>query len=973
MCGLIDEEVEKGVSLKRIVVGGFSQGCAVSLVTGLASKYRERIAGVVGLSGYLPKGKQIRREREGYVKLGGNEGDDKLMRVFLGHGTKDMLVSMRMFRDAKARVAKTVGEENLEVYEYAGGGDPYRMNLGDLDVHSVHHNRPTIQRVTTDEIPASPARAHIDDCPSLSSSLSEAPTVIRWISPTSRQPSPRSSFDTIKPEIQRESIGANEVAYESNAPLVVRFDEDQIRRTEIAASKREPRMEEIDSLSSPPTPVDDTPYIRYAIDVLTADENLSPSQRPSTATSSDSYPVDRLIPDYGLGYLSSTQRQREELALTRKHRSTPTPEGRLFNFNATRPLSEHSQSHPSPIPPRQILSAGPEIYVPIEAPLHTPRYPPLTFVPTILRPASMITLSIICLLMITALMFSAIYSTYHNGLFDWSGGIYGGRYFLFGFLPQMLAACIYVYVQGVISATTRIMPYTLMAMDSAESRAGALFLGIFPRSMLSPNWEGPFSIDISNSFFWLIVFTIPLQSCLFSVIQVDGVWRWTAVQGVAWTLVALYLFVLIATVISGLFFFRRSTGLLWDPRSLADVIAFLPRSNSLGDYPGTDVMADKKEIQNRLAIRSDRLGYWMTHRTKGLFYCIGEEGARTRRYTIQSGKISEKKIGAEVNFDDLERNSASFTTETRFRYMPWHLRDTYVIFWVVAGFLTLLALFIVSFLPSTTIRNGFAPLVAPAPNAAGYSPANFLYSFVPSVLGMLLYLFFQTLDMALRKMQPWADLADPNGATAERSLLLEYTAAHPIQCSFNALQVGHFRVALVSLLSFLFILLPVLAGGLFFPLTDPSNVVVMLPNLPAFYVCLAILILYLFGLAVLLPKRQSMRLPHAVDCLAEIFSFVYGSRILDDAAFRAPRSKTDLVTRLMVPSSDTGRPARYGFGLYRGRHGKDCFGIEKLRRQGSPVQMISEEPEEPIARPGLAYSRNHRKVLPLTATRGPYI
>lgn len=85
--GLVDEEVRKGVELKRIVLGGFSQGCAVSLVAGLAGHYKGRLGGIVGLSGYLPKGKRIRSERESYEK-----GD---MKVFIGHGTKDMLVPVR--------------------------------------------------------------------------------------------------------------------------------------------------------------------------------------------------------------------------------------------------------------------------------------------------------------------------------------------------------------------------------------------------------------------------------------------------------------------------------------------------------------------------------------------------------------------------------------------------------------------------------------------------------------------------------------------------------------------------------------------------------------------------------------------------------------------------------------------------------------------------------------------------------------
>lgn len=117
VCGLVDDEVARGVPLRRIVVGGFSQGCAVSLVAGLASRYQGRLGAVVGLSGYLPTGEKIAEGRKRYAK--GGEGG---MKVFLAHGTKDMLVPMRVYRDTKARVAQTVGEEMLETHEYEGMG-----------------------------------------------------------------------------------------------------------------------------------------------------------------------------------------------------------------------------------------------------------------------------------------------------------------------------------------------------------------------------------------------------------------------------------------------------------------------------------------------------------------------------------------------------------------------------------------------------------------------------------------------------------------------------------------------------------------------------------------------------------------------------------------------------------------------------------------------------------------------------------
>lgn len=689
----------------------------------------------------------------------------------------------------------------------------------------------------------------------------------------------------------------------------------------------------------PPTPVDDTPYIRFAIDQLTRDEEIGALQRPSTAASSGSYPVDR-IADFGgyspRGHLS-TRRQRDELAIMRKHRSTPTPDGRLFAHNPTRPLSEHSS--PSPIPWRQTLSAGPDIFIPVDPPTHTPRYPSLTFVPTILRPTSILCFCLLCLLMITALMFCAIYSAHHNGLYEWLGGVNGARYFLFAFLPQIFAACILIYTHEVMSAMRRILPYTLMAMDDAYMRSSALFLGIYPRTMLWPGFNsgGPVAIKSAQYLLWLAIGLIPLHSCLFSVIQVDGVWKWTTVQAVAWTLVAIYILIVIGLLITGHFFFRRTTGLMWDPTSLADIIALLPRSNCLREYTGTDIMTDRRELQDRLAMRSDRLGYWMTqHKNRGLFYCVGEEGGSPRRYTLESGKISEKRSfsGVDPTLADCERDADLYSTATRFRYLPWFLRDTFVILWAVAGSLTLLALLIISFLPSTSFNDGFHPLLPAAATSEGWSASNFLYSFIPSIIGMLLYLFIQSVDLALRRLQPWAQLGRLDGSPADKSLLLDYTATAPLLVSYKAFKARHFRVAFLSGLSFTSILLPVLGGGLFFPLTAEAGDVRMFPNLPSFYVCLAILIIYVLALLALIPNRRPLKLPHGASCLAEIFSFAHASKLLDDAAFRAPRSKDDLRTRLTVTQEGHRHATMYGFGMYRGRYGKDCLGIDKLGRPG---------------------------------------
>nr|AUW31067.1 putative lysophospholipase II [Cladonia uncialis subsp. uncialis] len=115
ICGLIAKEVEEGkVPLDRIVVGGFSQGCAVSLLVGLLSRYRGELGGVVGLSGYLPLEGKIRRsvaERK--------EGGKNATKWFLAHGSMDRLVPRRMFTSYKASLERWEGD-NVEARVYEG-------------------------------------------------------------------------------------------------------------------------------------------------------------------------------------------------------------------------------------------------------------------------------------------------------------------------------------------------------------------------------------------------------------------------------------------------------------------------------------------------------------------------------------------------------------------------------------------------------------------------------------------------------------------------------------------------------------------------------------------------------------------------------------------------------------------------------------------------------------------------------------
>ncbi|MBS0450865.1 MAG: alpha/beta hydrolase [Proteobacteria bacterium] len=78
---LIEKEKSRGIAADRIVVAGFSQGCAMALMTGL--RHAEKLAGIVGLSGYLPLAATLPAERHA-----ANHDTP----IFLAHGSADPVV-----------------------------------------------------------------------------------------------------------------------------------------------------------------------------------------------------------------------------------------------------------------------------------------------------------------------------------------------------------------------------------------------------------------------------------------------------------------------------------------------------------------------------------------------------------------------------------------------------------------------------------------------------------------------------------------------------------------------------------------------------------------------------------------------------------------------------------------------------------------------------------------------------------------
>ena len=102
---LIDREIAGGIPASRIVLGGFSQGCAMTLLTGLRAP--QRLAGLLGMSGYLPLAATTAAERS---------EANKDTPIFLGHGRMDPVVPFE--RGTASRDALVALGHPVEWHDY---------------------------------------------------------------------------------------------------------------------------------------------------------------------------------------------------------------------------------------------------------------------------------------------------------------------------------------------------------------------------------------------------------------------------------------------------------------------------------------------------------------------------------------------------------------------------------------------------------------------------------------------------------------------------------------------------------------------------------------------------------------------------------------------------------------------------------------------------------------------------------------
>ena len=102
---LIACEKARGIPAERIILAGFSQGCAMALQVGL--RYPEKLAGLLCLSGYVPLREVLADERH---------AANHETPIFLAHGSADPIIPLQ--RAEQSRGLLLASGYHVEWHEY---------------------------------------------------------------------------------------------------------------------------------------------------------------------------------------------------------------------------------------------------------------------------------------------------------------------------------------------------------------------------------------------------------------------------------------------------------------------------------------------------------------------------------------------------------------------------------------------------------------------------------------------------------------------------------------------------------------------------------------------------------------------------------------------------------------------------------------------------------------------------------------
>ncbi|KIK55201.1 hypothetical protein GYMLUDRAFT_87704 [Collybiopsis luxurians FD-317 M1] len=545
-------------------------------------------------------------------------------------------------------------------------------------------------------------------------------------------------------------------------------------------------------------------------------------------------------------------------------------------------------------------------------------YPKLNFRPFLLRTWFLTGVCILCLIAMGCILLVDREAESTNRIFCTSDI---NQRLAWEYGPMFVSTSTKLLWNSVFGALSRTIPFFSLAR-TAPGRKGLGGSAFWLLSFLHRRWY----FWITGLLRWILLVILPLLKSAFIIAQPYN--RGDVCQGfyvshpVALALAALY-FILAAIAASLLIrLYGRSTGLKWDPVSIADKLALFHGSNVLPDF---DIMEGLPKIGRMEALRKRvyRIGYWSVSLqpadsyNDGLFRCHGEQNPY-----IWYGIAREGKFPLSSSTDIHTRNSPYRKATLANPYRSFHPRLMPVGF--LMWLLLLLAFLVFLFIASRH------PMTLSIPSATATLVFRAILTNVITILSSV----WTVADFTYRATQPFAGMCNP--APAGENIFLHYSSDLPGVVTWNALKNRHYKVAYFSMLSlFMQSVAPAIGGTLFTITAVDKTTSIVGPSAPwKVAIMAAILIICLFSVFFAWPSPKR-RLPHRISDISDLLILCHASNLLRDPALCVQRrndTKEHLYSKLFLAEY------LYQFGRYTGtdRATHVGFDIQTRNRMGQP-------------------------------------
>ncbi|ERF68830.1 hypothetical protein EPUS_06274 [Endocarpon pusillum Z07020] len=527
-------------------------------------------------------------------------------------------------------------------------------------------------------------------------------------------------------------------------------------------------------------------------------------------------------------------------------------------------------------------------------------------------------------------------------------------YFTIRILPPIIGTITASLWRTIVLTVSRIEPFIASASDDPTVYN---WQNSAHRTILAEYFPVPEIFNMIRNRNGLLTFTyilwvlsnavLAFKAVLLNTTNYDDYWEAAVTFWALYALISIY-FLLIVGLVALMWHLRAvTTGLLWDPVSIADHLVLFHHSNFLAKFDGTGAIS-RDSLHERFRRNDFRLKYW-DRGSLGIWHGFGViehdlHGSVQRNAPgpapapISTASEPNPADSAQSRLSALKAESSNAGTtatlsmqevsKASYRSCYYNMERSMMVIW------TTVALVLFCLLLAAAITNMASGIDVSLP----YGVTLFLFQFLPAFVVGLYTWFWEDADVFCRATQPFIGMRD-NPKPATENILLDYTCLPPGIATYTAFTNKHWKVARVSAISLLQRLLPIIIPGMVTVVDgkDHRTVYVSIP-------LLIVSLIYLGSYIILIPfevcqNGLKRHLPRNYSAIADLISWCYASSLLRSDAFELSwRKRNDapgyVYERWQMEAALRLKHHSYQFGVYKSQlnPGTHCIGFDEANQ-----------------------------------------